>query len=134
MADTSNIKVLALDWESSCLQTLPQILSTTNTKSSLDLIVACDCIYNEALVDPFVRTCTELCRSFSPSPSEKPTLCVIAQQLRSYHVFEMWLALFHTHFHVWRVPDDMLSSSLTAGSGFAVHIGILRGEVDRGCF
>ena len=131
VTSATNIKVLALDWESSCLQNLPQIFGTTDTTGSLDLIVACDCVYNEALVDPFVRTCTDLCRSFSAGPSKRPTLCLIAQQLRSYHVFEMWLAAFHKKFHVSRVPDEMLTSDLTGGSGFAVHIGLLRDEFRR---
>lgn len=120
-----NIETLALDWESSSLQDLAQVLGITATRGSLDMVVACDCVYNETLVDPLVRTCAELCQ-ISIKDCSKPTICVIAQQLRSYSVFEAWLLAFHKLFRVWRVPDELLTPGLRTGSGFVVHVGIWR--------
>lgn len=123
--DAGSIELLALDWESSSLDNLSQILGIAETEDALDLIVASDCIYNEALIDPFVRTCSELCH-ISSQKSAKRTACVIAQQLRSYDVFEAWLTAFHKVFQVWRVPDEYLTSGLRTGSGFTVHVGVVR--------
>jgi hypothetical protein len=61
----------------------------------------------------------------SDGPGE-PCVCVVAQQLRSPEVFEGWIKAFHEEFRVWRVPDEMLDEGLRVGSGFAVHVGILR--------
>lgn len=90
----------------------------------VDLIVACDCIYNEALIEPLNGTCAALCRL--REDKEKPTLCLIAQQLRSPDVFEAWLKSFHEKFEVWQVPDRLLDEGLREGSGFIVHLGIVR--------
>lgn len=129
---TSNIEILALDWEFSDLSNLTTVLrSSTDEDSFIDLILACDCIYNEALTEPFVRTCAELCRlsksNDSSSFQKKPTICVIAQQLRSHTVFENWLTVFMRAFRVWRVPDMLLTEGLRSGNGFVVHVGLLRG-------
>lgn len=119
---TSNIDVLALDWETSDLRSLPKGLGSLSQDLSVDLVLACDCIYNDALIEPFVRTCAELCRM----SSNTPTLCVIAQQLRSHEVFEAWLTAFRRQFRVWRVTDELLSERLKGGNGFVVHVGVLR--------
>ena len=127
---TSNIDILALDWETSDLLSLPVSLGpSTDKRCSIDVILACDCIYNEALVEPFVQACADLCRlpgqSSSSSLKTKPTVCVVAQQLRSHTVFEAWLTAFTRAFGVWRVPDEMLTEGLKGGKGFVVHIGVL---------
>jgi hypothetical protein len=95
---------------------------------SFDAVVACDCIYNEALIEPFVATCADLCR-LRGEETEEPCVCVIAQQLRDPLVFEAWLVRFARSFHTWRVPDALLSEGLRSGTGFVVHVGVLR---DRG--
>ena len=66
------------------------------------------------------------CQLVNSSSAEKPTLGIIAQQLRSDMVFEAWLKAFHNFFKVWRIPDDLLIDGLKEGSGFVVHAGILR--------
>ena len=129
--DTGNIDILALDWETSDLLSLPGILSRSNNGScSIDVILACDCIYNEALVEPFVQACADICRlpdqRSCSSLKTKPTVCVIAQQLRSHTVFEAWLTAFTRVFSVWRVPDEMLTEGLKVDQGFVVHIGVLK--------
>lgn len=129
------IEVQELDWETSDVRHLDPV----------DLIVACDCIYNESLIEPLNSTCAAIChlrqvsssQSSPPPPSSSssaaaaastppPTLCLIAQQLRSPDVFEAWLKSFHRLFHVWKVPDSMLDEGLREGSGFVVHVGVVR--------
>lgn len=123
-ASASNIIAHPLDWEKDQISS-----SFPGAEAGFDAIIACDCIYNEALIDPLVQTCIDTCRLRSVDASENrhnATICVVAQQLRSPEVFEQWLAAFHTAFQVWRVPDEELSDGLKSDSGFVVHIGILR--------
>lgn len=98
-----------------------------------DLVVACDCIYNEALIQPLVQTCADACRLGSASDDaggeqgRRPCVCVVAQQLRDPEIFEGWLREFtRAGFRVWRVPDQELPEGLRSSSGFVVHVGILR--------
>jgi hypothetical protein len=91
--DDGKIRVQNLDWET----------SDTSHMQPVDLIIACDCIYNESLIEPLNSTCASLCRL--REDRERPTLCLIAQQLRSPDVFEAWLKNFHEKFHVWQIPD-----------------------------
>lgn len=132
LSSPSNIEILALDWETSSISLLPNLLSSTISLASpeIDAIVACDCIYNEALIGPFVQTCVDICSLPKSSPVKCPTICIIAQQLRSHAVFEAWLLAFHKKFRVWRVPDHVLDASLSDGSGFVVHVAILREVAD----
>ncbi|KAI9840363.1 MAG: hypothetical protein M1837_001664 [Sclerophora amabilis] len=95
-------------------------------KGGLDAVIACDCVYNESLISPLVRTCVNACQTKPESVSQKRTICLIAQQIRSSDVFCTWLQAFHTHFRVWRMPDELLTQGLKEGSGFVIHLGILR--------
>ncbi len=124
----SKIEVLVLDWESSVVSSLPSMMRTDATEISqaIDAVIACDCIYNESLINPLVRTCADICKLANAESAEKPTVCIIGQQLRSDIVFEAWLKAFHELFKVWRMPDGFLIDELKAGSGFVVHVGILR--------
>jgi hypothetical protein len=130
---TTNITLLPLDWESSSVAHLPAILEASPLSTSqqnpagsgIDALLACDCIYNEALIDPFVSTCAEICQ-LRNQESLRPTVCVVAQQLRSPDVFEAWLKRFHRSFRVWRVPDELLTPELQENSGFVVHVGEVR--------
>ena len=110
----ASITATELDWQTSLTTHLP----------SPSLIIACDCIYNESLIEPLNSTCAALCRL--NSDEEKPTLCVVAQQLRSPEVFEAWLKSFCDKFVVWQVPDGMVDEGLREGSGFVVHVGVVR--------
>lgn len=120
---TSNVSAKVLDWES---DEVTSSLVGVEGKSSFDLVIACDCIYNDALIDPLVQTCEDVCKLRPAAGGENPTVCVVAQQLRSAEVFEGWLNAFHKAFRVWRLPDEMLIDGLKSDSGFVVHIGILR--------
>lgn len=121
-----------LDWELDSVSTLPSFLGQNQGNSSeshlygVDVLVACDCIYNDALIEPFVTTCAQICGLRTTNGKHKPTVCIAAQQLRSAEVFESWLIAFHRYFHVWRVPDELLTDPLKENSGFVVYIGFLR--------
>jgi Lysine methyltransferase len=121
----SNIIAKPLDWETDEVSALV----SRDSRKSFDILLACDCIYNEALISPLVQTCVDACqlrRVQSEHLEAEPTLCIIAQQLRSAEIFEEWLKAFHKAFRVWRVPDADLTPELKSNSGFVIHLGILR--------
>lgn len=115
------IEVLPLDWELDEVERHPALVG------GMDAVLACDCIYNESLILPLVNTCADICR-LRADTSQQRTLCIVAQQLRSFEVFEAWLKAFHRLFRVWQVSDKLLIDPLKEGSGFVIHIGILRQE------
>lgn len=146
-----NVIFTSLDWELDVAGSLKEglgLCTTTTVDGSeegggeedkgFDVVVSCDCIYNDALVAPFVRTCADLCRLrpvYTPTGTEgrgssgtgrTPTVCVIAQQQRSPEVFEAWLRETLRVFRVWRVSDEMLGEKLMSGSGYLVHVLVLR--------
>ncbi|RAK91039.1 hypothetical protein BO79DRAFT_226201 [Aspergillus costaricaensis CBS 115574] len=149
-----NVIFTSLDWELDVAGSLKEglgLCTTTTVDGSeegggeedkgFDVVVSCDCIYNDALVAPFVRTCADLCRLrpvYTPAGTEgrgssgtgsggrTPTVCVIAQQQRSPEVFEAWLRETLRVFRVWRVSDEMLGEKLMSGSGYLVHVLVLR--------
>ncbi|KAL6860260.1 Calcium-binding protein NCS-1 [Amphichorda felina] len=115
-----------LDWET---DTVAPNLSPTG---DFDLVLACDCVYNDALVRPFVQTCVDVCRlretaaREAPGRGKGPCVCVVAQQLRGDDVFQLWLTEFFRYFRVWRFPDHGLPEGLRTDDGFVIHAGILR--------
>ena len=122
------VQALALDWEE---DDIPKQLSANDLGTGVDVVLACDTLYNYALIEPFVQTCVEICRSRQAHREQsasdtRPTACVIVQQLRQTEVFEQWLETSLQHFDVWRIPNDSLSDGLREGSGFAVHICVLK--------
>ncbi|KAF2847029.1 hypothetical protein T440DRAFT_540182 [Plenodomus tracheiphilus IPT5] len=114
-SSAKHIAVQSLDWEKDDI----------STRNPVDMVIACDCIYNEALIEPLNSTCAALCR-LRQDDDRRPTLCLIAQQLRSPEVFEAWLKSFCEKFEVWQVPDGFLDEGLREGSGFVVHVGVVR--------
>ena len=128
----THIDFIELDWE---LSDLSSLLASVHDGigNRLNAVLACDCIYNDTLIQPLVQTCAELCRqeqSDDPlSSMSKGPVCVIAQQLRSPEVFEGWLTEFHRRFHVWKLHDTLLDDGLKQDSGYVVHVGILRSSI-----
>jgi hypothetical protein len=119
-----NIVAKPLDWE---LDEVAPSLTGSDAKRSFNAVIACDCIYNDALIDPLVQTCIDACKlRLDDAVAEDPTICIVAQQLRSAEVFEGWLQAFSKAFRVWRVPEEMLIDGLKEDSGFVIHVGILR--------
>jgi hypothetical protein len=118
-----NILIRQLDWETTSLSTLYKDLDIP----CLDLLISCDCIYNESLIEPLVSTMRDICKqALASEANNTKTVCVVAQQLRSPDVFDNWLRRFCEFFTVWRVPDEELLQGLGEGSGYVVHIGILK--------
>ncbi len=123
----SSVTAQPLDWETDEVSSV--VAGLGNGKRYFDAILACDCIYNDALIQPLVQTCADACQLHKTQIVEsesEPTVCIIAQQLRSPEVFENWLKAFHKTFRVWRLPDRHLTKELASNSGFVVHVGILR--------
>ena len=116
--DQRNWIVQRLDWETD------SVVGISDAKDT-SVVVAIDCIYNEALIEPFVRTCADICR-FRSNEDSAPTICVIGQQLRSEDVFEEFMKSFTRTFRVWRVPETLLSPEIQDNPDFVIHIGILR--------
>ncbi|EFE43390.1 conserved hypothetical protein [Trichophyton verrucosum HKI 0517] len=126
------IKFVPLDWELDSPDMLKRSIGADVAEDDpgFDLLVACDCIYNDALIAPFVATCADICRlrpSVGEERPERPTLCVVGQQLRSHEVFEGWMREALQEFRVWRVKDEVVGSTLASGTGYTVHILLLKG-------
>ena len=115
------LKTLTLDWENDSARRLEAVLPEGR---SIDLVILCDCVYNEYLVSPLVQTCTDLCQL--RSTPEKETVVLIAQQLRSNIVMEEFLESLMKKLEVWRVPDEEISKDLGPGSGYTVHLAMLK--------
>lgn len=113
------IRTMAFDWETDAASNLSTLLGK---EKEIDMILACDCIYNEYLIRPFVSTCASLC-ALRSSTSRK-TVLLVAQQLRSEDVLQMWLEEMLKSFLVFRVPDRLLPEELR--SGYVIHIAIVR--------
>lgn len=126
-AKAERIVVLPLDWEEDDAASL---LASNGFAEGVDVLLACDCVYNYALIEPLVQTCVDVCRVRQRSGADgrdgRPTVVVVAQQLRQAEVFEQWLSTFATTFRVWRVLDEALTVDLKGGTGFVVHVGVLR--------
>jgi hypothetical protein len=126
--EESNIIFQPLDWETD--EVTPS-LTGLDVSRSFDIVIACDCIYNDALIEPLVQTCIDACklRSSDFGAGRQSTMCVVAQQLRSAEVFEAWLKAFSKAFRVWRLSDDELIDELKSNSGFVIHLGILKASL-----
>ncbi|RYC55548.1 hypothetical protein CHU98_g10658 [Xylaria longipes] len=126
-----NLRFTALDWE---LDEVTTSLTGSLDVTSFDAVIACDCIYNETLIEPLVQTCADACglrqrsqdADAQSDEAAAPALCIVAQQLRDPEIFEGWIKAFSRRFRVWRVPEEALSKELRANTGFVVHIGILK--------
>ncbi|KAI0813976.1 hypothetical protein GGR55DRAFT_676111 [Xylaria sp. FL0064] len=129
-----NLRFTPLDWE---LDEVTTSLTGSPDVASFDVVIACDCIYNDTLIEPLVQTCADACslrlrneeNTGESNETTNPTLCIVAQQLRDPEIFEGWIKKFSKKFRVWRIPEDMLSKKLRANTGFVVHIGVLHNAV-----
>lgn len=161
-SNSSNIEFIPLDWEldiprNETLHAAGGDHHHTTDEKGFDLVISCDCIYNEALIPSFVRTCADICLLRSTANKQQqsedededeeqqqknPTIAIIAQQQRSPDVFETWLKETLKYFRVWRVDkfDVSPSSATTAessggssglgdGSGYVVHVLVLRDDL-----
>ncbi|KAJ5485129.1 hypothetical protein N7539_005117 [Penicillium diatomitis] len=150
----SNITFTTLDWEHDQPARLKACIRSESTGRGVsarderekvgddedlgfDLLLSCDCVYNDALVAPFVRTCAEICRlrpcfdswgSRGPQAAGRPTVCIVAQQQRAPDVFETWLRETLREFRVWRLSDEVLGDRLKGGTGYLVHLLLARAD------
>ncbi|KAF7716232.1 Uncharacterized protein PECH_005101 [Penicillium ucsense] len=150
----SNITFTTLDWEHDQPARLKACIRSESTGRGVlarderekvgddedlgfDLLLSCDCVYNDALVAPFVRTCAEICRlrpcfgsrgSRGPQAASRPTVCIVAQQQRAPDVFETWLRETLREFRVWRLSDEVLGDRLKGGTGYLVHLLLARAD------
>lgn len=122
-SSSGTITFETLDWETD---------EPPHRGRTFDAVLACDCVYNYALIPPLVQTCADACRRRQQEEADttdgirKPSLCIVAQQLRNDDVFRSWLEAFVKEFRVWRVADHQLPETLRPSAGFVIHIGILR--------
>ncbi|KAK0388514.1 hypothetical protein NLU13_4757 [Sarocladium strictum] len=122
-----DIQFKSLDWETDAV-------ASTVGSQGFDLVVACDCVYNEALIKPLLQTCADACQLRRAEGEEDgggeaaDTACVIAQQLRDDTVFEAWLTTFMSKFRAWRVADGLLPAGLRVEDGFVIYIGVLKSK------
>lgn len=137
----SNISFTSLDWELDAPDLLKRSVGITpdndeDEDNGFDLLLSCDCVYNEALVAPFVRTCADICRlrpAYHPEKAadekgKNPTICIIAQKQRTPDVFEAWLEETLKTFWVWRFSDEILGEGLKGGTGYMLHLLVLRDD------
>ncbi|KAI0111851.1 hypothetical protein F4814DRAFT_423793 [Daldinia grandis] len=121
----TELRFVPLDWELD--EVTPSLTGSDKTKS-FDLVIACDCIYNDTLIQPLVQTCADVCRlrASDENGADKSAVCLVAQQLRDPEIFESWIKEFNRYFRMWRIPDTALTEGLRSNPGFVVHLGILR--------
>jgi predicted nicotinamide N-methyase len=115
-----NLRLVPLEWETDSAQGL---IAGFPTAAGIDLVIVCDCVYNDYLIQPLIQTLVELCTLGS---ANMVTTVLIAQQLRSDTVFEAFLEALLQRFVVWRVPDANVTPPLRSGSGYVVHLAQLR--------
>lgn len=116
----SNISITALDWE---LDDASSLTTQLGHGGVVNLVIACDCIYNEYLIDPLVRTMRDVCRL---NPKGNPATVLVAQQLRSDVVLEAFLRALMEDFVVWRITDKYSSPALGSDSGYVLHLAQLK--------
>lgn len=82
-----------------------------------DIVLAVDCLFNESLVLPFLKTISYF--SGPASPSSPPTLAIVVSELRSAEVFRLfldeWIRLDEGAWKVVRAPRGSLGGSRGLG-------------------
>jgi len=124
--ERSCIDVVALDWETSDVRS---ILGVTSLAPSV--LIGVDCVFNPAIIKPFVSTLAEM--STLVEDDQGPVLTIVAQQLRSPDVFSEWLEVMLERFRVWRICKEALTlgaqaedTKMTVEQGYTVHVCILK--------
>ncbi|KAK9360549.1 hypothetical protein V1504DRAFT_454523 [Lipomyces starkeyi] len=113
------IEVLELDWEhaKTDIKDIHDFLWTSQdeaivAKKEFDIVVACDTVYNDFLIAPFVNTLKLL--------AGENTHILLGMQLRSHDVQEAFLREAQSNsLDVWHVLPEHLSERMQ--SGFAVY-------------
>lgn len=86
-----------------------------------DLVIACDTIYNEYLIDPFIETLKLV--------SGPDTVVMVAQQLRLSDIFEAFVtALVEAGLGVYAVPEGIMGEEFA--KGYALHLVAKKSEME----
>lgn len=120
----TQIQTSQLDWEIQDIARQAPWHEDGVGEDSADVVIACDCVYNEHIVPAFVLACKGVCEL--RAKEERASVVVVAQQLRSPEVYEVWARSMLTHFRMWKIGYDGHSEVLSEASGFAVHVAVLR--------
>lgn len=109
-----DVKALEYDWEYAD-QLIVNLEDELLDVDEDGVIIACDTIYNDFLIPHFVNALLTAVKKIGPNCH-----IILAQQLRAEPIMEAILReLLSRGFHVWNVPDCLLSPELV--QGFAVH-------------
>ena len=128
------IETLALDWETHHvskqlgrhLRDFPH-QGEQETHADIAVLLACDCIFNEHLIEPFVQACRAICELQRQLGSGRgDTLCVTGHQVRCPEVLEQWMSSMMQHFTLSRVKSRYLCDDFAEPSGFVAHLAVLR--------
>lgn len=128
-----NIEVYPLDWElDDPVRERPwcgprgSVAGDVPHHGGVDVIVACDCVHNESMLEPFIETCKAICMLRTSDDRQSSTKCLIIQQVRSYKVLETWLCMMMRDFKLFRLHRRLQHSPLSLESGFVVLIAMLK--------
>lgn len=113
------LHAIELNWETDEPAVLDDVLQPDR---AVDMVIVCDCVFNDFLLRPLVTTLGGLCSRHA----DRGTFVLIAQQLRSDEVFTAFLEMLITKFDVWRITDSHLPDTLRSTTGFAIHLAKLR--------
>lgn len=103
-----NLEVLPLDWETFKIPEQYPDLLRAKTISNIVYILAMDVIYNEYLIDPFLKTLKTLMQFFAEKAH-----CIVGIHLRDQDVVVQFLekAMLEYQLSVYHVVDPTLQSS-----------------------
>jgi predicted nicotinamide N-methyase len=89
-----SVDIKELDWSNEA--------TYTQFKPPYDYIIAADCVYGEAAVEPFLRTVLQM--------ANKKTVVLIANEMRCQTVHSMFMDMFSEFFTVKKLPVSQLHS------------------------
>ncbi|KAG5361630.1 Ribosomal lysine N-methyltransferase 5 [Yarrowia sp. C11] len=106
------LECMELDWEDP-EESWNEIKTGPFEDNYPDLVIACDTIYNEYLIDPFVETLKLV--------SGPETVIMVAQQLRLSDIFETFMtALIDAGLRVFAVPEHLIGEDFA--QGYSLHL------------
>ncbi|KAG5358217.1 Ribosomal lysine N-methyltransferase 5 [Yarrowia sp. B02] len=106
------LECMELDWEDPD-ESWSEIKEGVFEGEYPDLVIACDTIYNEYLIDPFVETLKLV--------SGPETVVMVAQQLRLSDIFETFMtALIDAGLKVYAVPEQLMGPDFA--QGYSLHL------------
>ncbi|KAK9452294.1 uncharacterized protein V1518DRAFT_410847 [Limtongia smithiae] len=108
------IEVMELDWEHARMdiQHIRSNIFPSAPSTDFDVVIACDTVYNDFLISPFVDTLALL--------AGNDTHILVAMQMRAHDVQEEFITTaLEKGLAIWHVPAEQLSTDMR--DGFAVY-------------